>query len=402
MSSYSPAVKRLLLSTAIFGMGRSVGLPYLAIYLTEHYGVSAQTLGWLLGGSVFLATLFGLYAGYLADRVDKRVMLIAACCLLALACIGVTMTRQVALAFVALTCIETVVSLQRITFKALLADWLPPVQRAKAFSLTYTLNNVAFSVGPLLGAWAFGLGHAAPLWISAAFTLATTPVLSHHVVKQAAPDAPLALRDGDAKNSFMNTLHELRRDRQLVLLTVGGMMTSFVFGRFVTGYLSLFLIQTKGPTAAAQLMPALLLSNALAVILLQYPIGRRIGGSHLFRWMVVGVTAYVLGLWGFMHAGSVLDWVLATLAFTVGEVISVPADYLFIDRIAPAGKRGSYYGAQSLAAFGASLSPIVCGALLVNYRPVVMFSVLIGLAVSSLWFYYLGSRSEPGRAYAAV
>lgn len=397
MKSYPPAVRRLLLSTVVFVMGRSVGMPYLAIYLTERVQVSAQTLGWLLGGSVFFATVFGLYAGYLADRISKRKLLLAACVMMALACVGVTVTTQLVLVLAALCCVEAAVSMQKIALKALLADWLEPADRAKAFSINYTLTNVAFSLGPVLGAWAFGMEHAAPLWLSAGFALIASQVVGPHTVKRVAAPAQVGGQAAFKPTSFKDTLRDLRNDRQLVLLTLGGVLAAFVFGRFVTGYLSQYLIQTQGTEGAAHTMPAILLTNAAVVILLQYPIGRKIASPHLFRWVVVGVVFYVVGLWGFMHANSVLTWVLATAAFTVGEVITIPTDYLFVDRLAPAHKRGSYYGAQGLSVFGASISPVVCGYLLASYAPSSIFWVLIAAAVASLWFYYQGSRTPPER-----
>ncbi|QDL56318.1 MFS transporter [Rhodoferax aquaticus] len=399
MKSYPPAVRRLLLSTVVFVMGRSVGMPYLAIYLTERMQVSAQTLGWLLGGSVFFATVFGLYAGYLADQFSKRKLLLAACAMMALACVGVTVTTQLVLVFAALCCVEAAVTMQKIALKALLADWLAPTERAKAFSMNYTLTNVAFSLGPVVGAWAFGMEHAAPLWLSAGFALMASQVVTHSTVKA---DAGSQGGSAPVPSSFKDTLRDLRNDHQLVWLTLGGVLAAFVFGRFVTGYLSQYLIQTQGIEGAAHTMPAILLTNALVVILLQYPVGRKIAPPHLFRWVAAGVAFYVLGLWGFMHANSVLTWVLATAAFTVGEVITIPTDYLFVDRIAPAHKRGSYYGAQGLSLFGASLSPVVCGYLLASYPPAVMFWVLIAAAVASLWFYYQGARPQPGQVFAAV
>lgn len=397
MKSYPPAVRRLLFGTVVFVMGRSVGLPYLAVYLTERMGVSAETLGWLLGGSVFFATVFGLYAGYLADRINKRTLLLAACAMLALACVGVTVTTQLVLVFAALCCMEAAVTLQKIALKALLADWLEPAQRAKAFSLNYTLTNVAFSLGPVLGAMAFGLEHAAPLWLSAAFALATTQVVGPSVGRPAIGPMGASL-PAHTPASFRETLNDLRNDRQLVMITLGGVLTAFVFGRFVTGYLSQYLIHTQGPEGAAQTMPAILLTNALVVIAMQYPIGRKIAQPFVFRWIVVGVGFYVLGLWGFMHAHSVFTWVLATAAFTVGEVITIPADYLLVDRIAPAHKRGSYYGAQGLSGFGAALCPVVCGYLLASYQPPTMFWVLMVSAAASIWFYYRGSRPKPAKA----
>jgi MFS family permease len=65
--------------------------------------------------------------------------------------------------------------------------------------------------------------------------------------------------------------------------------------------------------------------------------------------------------------------------FTLGEMIIYPAEYLFIDTIAPETLRGSYYGAQNLAAFGGALSPVICGYLLINTPPITMFYVLAGL-----------------------
>lgn len=392
MKSYPPAVRRLLLGTVVFVMARAVGLPYLAIYLTERTRVSAETLGWLLGGSIFFATVFGLYAGYLADHINKRKLLLAACGMVALACLGVTLTTRLVLLFAALCCVEAAVTVQKIAMKALLADWLEPTQRVKAFSLNYTLTNVAFSLGPVLRSWAFGMEHAAPLWFSAAFALLTTQVVSPSTGMPAVGSAAATVPAANTPASFKETVNDLRSDRQLVMLTLGGVLTSFVFGRFVTGYLSQYLIQTQGPEGAAQAMPAILFTNALVVILMQYPIGRRIAPPHLFHWVLVGLAFYVLGLWGFMHADSVLTWVLAVAAFTVGEVITVPTDYLFVDRIAPSHRRGSYYGAQSLSGFGAAVCPVVCGYLLASYPPSIMFWVLMVSAVASVWFYYQGSR----------
>jgi MFS family permease len=93
-----------------------------------------------------------------------------------------------------------------------------------------------------------------------------------------------------------------------------------------------------------------------------------------------------------MHAASVQAWVLATLAFTLGEVIVIPSEYMFIDMIAPADKRGSYFGAQGLSTFGAALNPIICGFLLAHFSGAVMFWVLIASASMGVLLYYAGTH----------
>jgi len=171
-------------------------------------------------------------------------------------------------------------------------------------------------------------------------------------------------------------------------------LTSFVFGRFVSGYLSQYLILSRGTQATAKLIPYILITNAITVVVLQYPVGKLMQQKYLFRWVTLGASLYALGLLGFMQADSVTSWVLATLAFTLGEVIVIPCEYLFIDMIAPADKRGSYYGAQSLATFGAAFNPVVCGFLLAHFRSAVMFWTLIAAALTGVVLYYAGTRAR--------
>jgi MFS family permease len=57
-------------------------------------------------------------------------------------------------------------------------------------------------------------------------------------------------------------------------------------------------------------------------------------------------------------------------------MIIYPAEYLFIDTLAPEHLRGSYLGAQNLAAFGGAMSPVICGYLLISTPAPTMFYVL--------------------------
>lgn len=398
MMRFPRSVYRLLFSSFVFVLGRAVALPYMAIYLTRQLGIGQQQVGWIMGGSIFLASLFGLYAGYLADRISKRKLMAVACVVVALCSVLLSIAMHVLLAVLALTLIEAALILRGISLKAMLADLLPSEQRSRAFSLNYVLINVAFAVGPVLGVFSFGYAMSLPLWISALFA-----VLASQMVR-AVPGSPLVRQhaeQGPPPLDFRATLSDLKNDRRLVFYTLGSVLTTFVFGRFVSGYLSQYLLQSHGAGYAAQLIPYVLMTNALAVILLQYPIGKLIRQQHLFAWIAAGAALYMAGLFGFMHASSVLAWVLATVVFTLGEVIVIPVEYLFIDMIAPPEKRGSYYGAQGLSTFGAALNPIVCGYLLAHFPSAVMFWTLIAAAMAGVVLYYAGTR-HPSAAVAAV
>jgi MFS family permease len=70
------------------------------------------------------------------------------------------------------------------------------------------------------------------------------------------------------------------------------------------------------------------------------------------------------------------------LALGVAWIVLVPAEYLYIDAIAPDALKGSYYGAQNLASLGGALGPAMVGALLSRGPSWVVFLVLALLCVA--------------------
>jgi MFS family permease len=87
----------------------------------------------------------------------------------------------------------------------------------------------------------------------------------------------------------------------------------------------------------------------------------------------------------------VLHWSLAVAIFTLGEIIVFPAEYMFIDRIAPTHLRGMYYGAQNLSNLGGALGPVLCGFALATQSAHFMFYMLAAFIVAGGCFYLLGA-----------
>jgi MFS family permease len=72
---------------------------------------------------------------------------------------------------------------------------------------------------------------------------------------------------------------------------------------------------------------------------------------------------------------------------TLGEMIIYPAEFLFVDTLAPEELRGSYYGAQNLATFGGALSPVICGFLLMHTpAPTMLYALSALTALGGLCF----------------
>ncbi len=164
-----------------------------------------------------------------------------------------------------------------------------------------------------------------------------------------------------------------------------------VFGQF-GAYLSQYLVVTTNAKEAARLVGYLITTNAVTVIGLQYLIGRRIDRQRLMPWLLAGMALFILGLLGFSVAGSALAWCLAMVVFTLGEIIVIPAEYMFIDLIAPEHLRGVYYGAQNLSNLGAGLGPAIVGFALGQWVPAATFYLLVMSVILAGVFYWLGTR----------
>lgn len=378
-------MQRLLASSFIYVVGRALALPYLAIYLTQKYALSQQQLGWVLGSSLMVATVFGLYAGYLSDRLNKSLLLRAACYLMALSSVLLTLGLHYLFSLLCLILIEVAIVTRSIALKSALAELAEVQQRAQVFSINYTLINLAFSIGPLLGAMVFEYHDLAPFWLSAIVgilaALILPPAATH--VQQVSQAKPVSLSA---------SWQVLRADKRLLWYSLGSICSAMVFGRFISGYLAQYLLSKGGVSYAATIIPAIFISNALVVVLTQYLIGKHLRRTRLLIWVSAGLSFYILGLLGFMQAESRSAWIIATLIFTLGEVIVIPCEYLFIDSIAPENLRGSYYGVQGLASLGLAINPVLCGYLLAHFPAKFMFYCLMCFAMLALFCFFCGSR----------
>ncbi|MCW3477992.1 MFS transporter [Neisseriaceae bacterium JH1-16] len=382
-------ITRLQSSAFLLSLGRALVSPLLVLTLSRQLQLAAAGIGLLLSLAMLSATLFGLYAGYLVDRFERRRLLLIATLMVATGFALLPFSQRWPLALLALLLVEAAMALFGIAVKALLGAWLSPVERGKAFALRYTLSNVSFAVGPWLGSMLAERAAMLPFWLAAGLALVNLALLTG--LPPASGNAP----DGaPVRQRFGDTLALLRRDRTLVLFTIGSLLACVVHGRF-SDYLSMYLLQGKSDAEVLHWMSALIGTNALTVILLQYPLGRLQQSEQLLGWIMAGSALLAVGPAGFALADGLFAWCAAMVVFTLGEIIIVPAEYLFIDTIAPEAHKGSYYGAQQLANLGNAISPVLSGLVLAQLPPVSLLWLMLVLTVLGAGFVW---AAVPARA----
>ncbi|TCW00224.1 MFS transporter [Biostraticola tofi] len=395
MKGFPPFISALLLTSLVLTICRGLTLPFLAIYLSQSRGMAPDSIGLLLGVSLALGLAFSLYGGYLVDRFSKKTLIVCSMSVFSLSFFLLPLGKTVPELIILMALVNSAYALFSITLKACIADWLPLHQRIRAFSLNYTLVNVGWAVGPPLSVLLSAHNPAAPFYLAGAVGVAATLGLGLRLASYGQPprhqDAPAPAVSHQP--NFRQTLGILGRDRCLVYFTLGGTLGCLVYGQFAA-CISQFLMVAFDADYAYRVVGIILPVNAGIVITLQYLVSRHITRANLMPWLVVGSLFFLLGLAGFTVAGHSLPvWVLAVAIFSLGEIIVTPVEYLFIDYIAPAHLKGSYYGMQNLANLGGAVNPVLTGLLLTWTASVTLFPVLMLATLLSLGLFWRGYRT---------
>ncbi|MGP9290757.1 MFS transporter [Yersinia pestis] len=388
MQRFSSRVTNLLIASLVLTIGRAVTLPFITIYLVEHFQLAPDTVGLLLGASLALGIFTSLHGGYLVDKFNKKRLILLTIILFSATFFALPWIEHPAWVILTLALLHSAYSVYTIAVKACFADWLPVNERIKAFSANYTLVNVGWAIGPVMGVLVVGFGPQLPFIISGALALLVAIVLKFRI-----NDADMLATERVSSESvpdLRQTFNILRHDKRLIYFTLGSLLGAMVFAQF-SGYLSQYLITVFDAKFAYQVIGAVMTVNATIVIALQYLLSRRMNQQNLMRWLMIGTLFFIIGLLGFMVAqDSIPLWMLAMAIFSLGEIIVIPAEYLFIDFIAPANLKGSYYGVQNLGQLGGAINPVLCGFLLAYTVPEMMFYMLIIAATLGLVLFYRG------------
>lgn len=387
LKNYPTTINLLLSASLILTLARAITLPYLVIYLSGSFSLSVADIGLVIGSTLIIGSLLSLYGGFLVDKMSSYRLILAFSGVFTLGFLGTFLARELWLFYSCLVLINLAYAVIDIAIKSGFGSLLPVTDRSEVFSIKYTLTNIGYAVGPFLGAGMAKLDLSLPFLLSAG--LGAGFFFIYFVWGN---------RDLNATDSaqkpvpFLAVGKLLLQDYRLVCFTLGGLLSAVVFGQF-TAYLSQYLVVTTTPESTYKIISTVVATNALMVISLQYSIGRKISHRHLNLWLVAGLSMFMMGLAGFALSTSILLWVISIAIFTVGEIIVFPAEYMFIDKIAPDNLRGMYYGAQNLSNLGAALGPVLCGIVLATQPPHYIFYMLALFIVAGGMFYFLGASN---------
>jgi MFS family permease len=366
------------ISLIIWGVGENMFIFFTPLYLQE-LGASPVVIGSILGTVGLAMTVAHLPAGYLADRIGRKPLLVAAWI------IGILATGVMALApsmsiFVAGYALYGMTSFVVSPLNSYVTTARGNWSVGRAITLVSAAYNIGAFAGPLLGGWTGErLGLRTNYFIAAAFFIASTAAIVF--IRPQALDQP----DPQAKRDHFRPLLAPR------FLGFAALTFLVMFSLYLPQPLSQNFLQNERGLSLAQI-GVLISARSLGVILLNLGLGQ-LNAFLGFLLAQVAMAGFALLLWkGQSFAWYFVGYLLVGSYMTARGLTTAQGWALV-----KASSMGLAYGMlETVMGMVIIAAPPLAG-LLYERSPSLVYSTALALIGISLVVTLLFSPVRPGR-----
>jgi hypothetical protein len=349
-----PVEKALIVSTTTGSIAKGLMFSVSSLYFTHVVGLRPAVVGAGLTVAGVAGMVASFAAGYLADRLGARRILLAATLAQGAALAAYGICRGVT-AFLLVACVAVgAQGAQRTAQVTLLAQAFQGAERANARARLRVATNVFVAVGSAAAAGPLTLG--TKIAYEASMLAAAALVLCSLLALRTLPAAA-----GTADPHPASRRPPLRDRRYLAVAALNGVIT-IQFGVLTVGLPLWVTGHTRAPAATVAL---LLVLNTALVALCQVRFTRRIAdvpsaGRAVFRAVVLLLMACLLYAAAASGNAAVAACVLvpAVVAHSFGEILSEAGGWQLAFDLADPRDAGAYQGiSQTGFAIGTALAP---------------------------------------------
>jgi len=374
-----PLGMSIILGTLFARFATSMSIPFLAIYLTTVKGVSAGMTGAIIGTSALVGVFASFIGGNLSDRFGRKTIMLWSMIVWIFVFIGFSLADHV-LSFFLLNALNGLCrSFFEPTSRALLSDLTKPEYRLLVYNLRYGAINVGVAIGPIVGLQIGSAKSTIPFLVAAGVYILYTAILAFQFKKY-----PMEKKKVSTEKpvTMLNAMRILRKDIVFLVALVGIILSNCGFSHLTTT-VSQYFANAHIFEDGVKLFSYMLALNAIVVVIIQYPVIQMCKKYTPLTSIMVGTLFVSGGLFGFGIVESMLSAAVCTIIFTIGEVLMFSMTDVFIDDIAIAHLKGTYFGAMGFSGIGAVIGPWFGGVLLDYYGYQNGFVVFSALAIFS-------------------
>lgn len=333
-------------------------MPFFAIYLAT-LGFSASVIGTIFAVTALSGLFMSFFGGTLSDRYGRKQLMLIGIVLNAVTFAGLALATELFWFYMLSMLMGMSRSFLEPASRALISDTTQADQRVIVYNVRYFMINIAAAIGPLLAVVLSLTGVKTAFFVVTAVYILYGIIISILFYKY-----PFEEGDGiKTRPRLTETFRVLRDDRTFRAVIIGMIFAIIGYSQF-NSTLPQFIALRDGLEDGSRLFAYLLTTNAITVLIVQYPIMRFGIRVSPIKSLFFGISTLSFGL--LLIGFATVEWVLfvAMAIFTVGEVLMFTMTDVLTDELAPEHLRGTYFGAMGLTSLGQTVGPIIGGVLL--------------------------------------
>lgn len=321
----------VLSAAALVNRAGTMALPFLTLYLTDALGFTPGRAGAALGLYGVVALLVAPAAGNLCDAWGTRRMMLVSLTISGLSMLAFPAARSAAAVGAAILVWAASTEAFRPAVMTAISESSPPELRKQAYALNRLAINIGMSLGPALGGYLATVSYPAIWYVDAGTSLAAAAVLYSHLPPAAAAPAP---REGGASARGL-------LDPRLRALLFAALPVSLVFFQH-EGPMPVYLVRDLG--LSPSFYGFLFTVNTALIVALEVPINHATARWTHARTLSLGAALFAFGFGAYGLGSTRAHILLATVIWTFGEMILMPAMTAYVSEISPEDRRGEYMG----------------------------------------------------------
>ena len=323
---------------------------YLVLYLTDK-GFSTSAAAVALGAYGVGSVVGVLAGGSISDWVGYAWTIVGSMALTGLLTLSLVYLDSLPLVITAAALIGVAAQAYRPASSALLMEATPEEHHVMVFAVYRMAFNLGATAGPLLGALLISYSYELIFYIDAV-TSVCFALFALVLVRSGGSTAP----DGRTRDAGGQSYVAVARDRRYMLFLLALFLNAVVYIQ----HTSALPLQLKSDGHGPTFYSALLSLNAVMVICLELLFTKYV--QHLPARVAVALGIGLVGVGMNLYAAgpAVAMFVIATVLWTVGEMIGTPTASAWPGRVAPAHLRGRYLAASAFPMqIGFAIGPVI-------------------------------------------
>ena len=375
----------------IDSLGGALLFPFFALYVTQKFDVGMTEVGILFAILSGTRIIGSFLSGALTDKIGRRSLMIYGLIFSAGSSLMMAFIEEMAFFYIAVIFVGLLSSLGGPAQQAMIADILPEKQRADGYGLIHVSDNMAHTIGPMVGGLLAGISYILLFWVDAILSIITAVIIYF-----ALPESKPQKSEKQAEESLGKIMSGYWRVAQngVFMAFFGIAILMKLVSRQMGTTLSVFLYDVHA--VPPQGYGWILSLNAAMVVLFQFMITRKTSKYKPMKVMAVGTLLYAIGFAMYGFVSTMLFFFVAMAIITIGEMFISPIGQSMVARFAPEDMRGRYMAFYGFSWTIPSLfGPLAAGLIMDNYDPNLVWYLagIIGL-IAAFGYWQLNSAVE--------